>query len=88
MGHVPRAMSKVTSFFLGYDGNIEFCEVTGERLEPCSLVVRKLFADHWLHTMYACGCYTRRCIITVCFVWDGDKWLYYALMQVTALAIK
>lgn len=32
VGHVPRTMSKITSFFLGYDGNVVFCEVTGERL--------------------------------------------------------
>ena len=32
VGHVPRVMSKITSFFLGYDGNIEFCEATGESL--------------------------------------------------------
>ena len=32
VGHVPRAISKVTLFFLGYDGNVVFCEVTGERL--------------------------------------------------------
>ena len=32
VGHVPRAISKVTSFFPGYDGNVVFCEVTGERL--------------------------------------------------------
>lgn len=32
VGHLPRTMSKVTSFFLGYDGNAVFCEVTGERV--------------------------------------------------------
>ena len=32
VGHVPQEMSKVTSFFLGYDGNVMFFEVTGERL--------------------------------------------------------
>ena len=32
VGHVPRSLSKTTSFFLRYDGNVVFCEVTGERV--------------------------------------------------------
>ena len=32
VGHVLRTLSKVTPFFLRYDGNFVFCEVTGERL--------------------------------------------------------
>ena len=32
VGHVPRTLSKTTSFFLRYDGNVVFCEVTGERV--------------------------------------------------------
>ena len=32
VGHVPRSLSKTTSFFLRHDGNVVFCEVTGERL--------------------------------------------------------
>ena len=32
VGHVPRTLSKATSFFLRYDSNFVFCEVTGERL--------------------------------------------------------
>ena len=31
-GEVSRTLSKVTSFYLRYDGNFVFCEVTGERL--------------------------------------------------------
>ena len=39
-GEVSRTLNKVTSFFLRYDGNFVFCEVTGERLNsgvqvPC-----------------------------------------------------
>ena len=29
VGHVPRTLSKATAFFF-YDGNVVFCEVTGE----------------------------------------------------------
>ena len=29
MGHVPRVLSRTTSFFLRHDGNVVFCEVTG-----------------------------------------------------------
>ena len=32
VGHVPRSLSKTNSFFLRHDGNVVFCEVTGERL--------------------------------------------------------
>lgn len=32
VGHVPKAVSRVVFFFLGYDGNVGFCEVTGPRL--------------------------------------------------------
>ena len=32
VGHAPRALSKGIFFFLRYDGNIPFCEITGERL--------------------------------------------------------
>ena len=32
VGHVPKALSKITSFFLKYDGNVVFCEVTGRRV--------------------------------------------------------
>ena len=32
VGHVPRALTKTTSFFLRYDGNVVFCEVSGERV--------------------------------------------------------
>lgn len=32
VGHIPCTLSKLTSFFLRYDGNVVFCEVTGERL--------------------------------------------------------
>ena len=32
VGHVPQAKSRLISFFLGYDGNVCFCEVTGARL--------------------------------------------------------
>ena len=31
VGHVPQTLSKVIFFFLRYDGNVAFCEVTGER---------------------------------------------------------
>lgn len=27
VGHIPRTLSKLTSFFLRYDGNVVFCEV-------------------------------------------------------------
>ena len=30
VGHVPRAVSWTVSFFLGKDGSVGFCEVTGE----------------------------------------------------------
>ena len=32
VGHIPRALAKTTSFFLRYDGNVVFCEVSGERV--------------------------------------------------------
>ena len=32
VGHVPRSLNKVTSFFLNYDGNVAFREVTGRRV--------------------------------------------------------
>lgn len=32
VGHVPRTLSKTTSFFPRHDGNVVFCEVTGERV--------------------------------------------------------
>ena len=32
VGHVPQALSKAIFFSLRYDGNVAFCEVTGERL--------------------------------------------------------
>ena len=32
VGHVPNSLSKVTSFFLNYDGNVAFCEITGRRV--------------------------------------------------------
>ena len=32
VGHVPRVLSKTTSFFLRYEGNVVFCEIAGERL--------------------------------------------------------
>ena len=28
VGHVPRVLSKTTSFFLRYEGNVVFCEIT------------------------------------------------------------
>ena len=30
--HVPKAMSKITSFFLKYDGSVVFCDVIGRRV--------------------------------------------------------
>ena len=50
--HVPRALSKVIFFFLRYDGNVAFCEVTGKTLNrgvqlgvevPC---VYKFYGHH------------------------------------------
>ena len=32
VGHVPQVISRVIFYFLGYDGNVGFCEVTGPRL--------------------------------------------------------
>ena len=33
VGHVPKTLSKITFFFLRYDGNVVvFCKVTGERV--------------------------------------------------------
>ena len=32
VGHVPQTVSRVIFFFLGYVGNVGFCEVTGPRL--------------------------------------------------------
>jgi len=32
VGHVPKALSKITSFFLKYNGILVFCEVTGRRV--------------------------------------------------------
>ena len=29
VGHVPRTVSRTVSFFLGKDGSVGFCEVTG-----------------------------------------------------------
>ena len=29
VGHFPKSLSKVTSFFLNYDGDVAFCDVTG-----------------------------------------------------------
>ena len=40
VGHVPEFRSKLIFYFLGYDGNVGFCKVTGARLNrgvevPC-----------------------------------------------------
>ena len=32
VGHVPKGLTKITSFFLKYDSNVVFCEVTGRRV--------------------------------------------------------
>lgn len=32
VGHVPEFRSKLIFYFLGYDGNVGFCKVTGARL--------------------------------------------------------
>ena len=32
VGHAPKSLSKTMSFFLNYDGNVVFCEVTGPRV--------------------------------------------------------
>ena len=32
VGHVPECKSKLIYYFLGYDGNVGFCEVTSARL--------------------------------------------------------
>lgn len=32
VGHVPRELSRMTSFFLRHDGIVVFCEVTGARV--------------------------------------------------------
>ena len=29
VGYVPKSLRIITSFFLNYDGNVVFCEVTG-----------------------------------------------------------
>ena len=29
VGHVPMSMSKITSWFLNYNGSVVFCEITG-----------------------------------------------------------
>ena len=29
VGHIPRTVSRTVSFFLGKDGSVGFCEVTG-----------------------------------------------------------
>ena len=39
VGHVPRTLSKTTSFFLWYDGNMVFCEVTSERVNQLGVEV-------------------------------------------------
>ena len=30
VGHVPKSLRKIASFFLNYDSNLIFCEVTGQ----------------------------------------------------------
>ena len=32
IGHVPHVLNKVVDFFLKRDGNVAFCEVTGQRI--------------------------------------------------------
>ena len=31
VGHLPRGITKNVSYFLNHDGNVEFCEITGQR---------------------------------------------------------
>ena len=39
VGHVPRTLSKTNSFFLRYDDNMVFCEVTGEQVNQLGVEV-------------------------------------------------
>ena len=45
VGHVPQALSKETFFFLRYDGNVAFCEVTGKRLNRALYISLLLLSD-------------------------------------------
>ena len=57
VGHVPRKVSRTVSFFLGKDGSVGFCEVTGAIVNRTTGFGLEIPCVYWF---YGCQAYIER----------------------------